>query len=93
MSNDWKAAVAVLATLGANATDGDIVHRCGWSGTLIESRYVQYWVTRNSHHGAAELTALLAEAVEHARAEDRGLLLPELEPKPIARPWGDTQSN
>jgi hypothetical protein len=93
MSNDWKAAVAVLATLGANATDGDIVHRCGWSGTLIESRYVQYWVTRNSHHGAAELTALLAEAVEHARAEDRGLLLPELEPKPIARPWGDTRSN
>ena len=82
-----QAAVAVFATMGAKAYDGDIVHRCGLTSTLMESRYVQYWIMRHSDHSAAELTATLAGAIDLARAECRDIVLPELRRKPVATPW------
>jgi hypothetical protein len=87
MSTTWKARLAVLVTIGANANEGDVVHRIGWTGTLMESRYVQYWIMRHRDHGVADLSAILADAVDRARSEDRGLVLPELQRKPIASPW------
>jgi hypothetical protein len=89
MSAAWRAELAVLATMGASANEGDVVCRIGWAGTLMESRYVQYWIARHRDHGFAELTAILTEAVDRARGEGRGLVLPELERKPIAHPWSD----
>jgi len=89
MSTPWTATLAVLAAIGAHANEGDVVHRIGWTGTLMESRYVQYWIMRHRDHGVANLTAVLADAVDHARSEDRGLVLPELERQPIASPWSD----
>ena len=84
-----QATVAVFATIGANGTDGDIVHRTGWPGTRMESRYVQFWITRHRDCCMQDLVAALVDALDRARAEDRGLRLPELVPKPIACPWPD----
>lgn len=89
MSTPWTATLAVMAAIGAHANDGDVVHRIGWTGTLMESRYVQYWIMRHRDHGVADLSAILADAVDHARSEDRGLVLPELQRKPIAFPWSN----
>jgi hypothetical protein len=50
---------------------------------------VQYWIARHRDHGCVELTAILADAVDRARSEDRGLVLPELECRPIVYPWSD----
>jgi hypothetical protein len=89
MSTPWKARLAVLVTIGANANEGDVVHRIGWTGTLMESRYVRYWIMRHREHGVADLSAILADVVGRARDEDRGLVLPELQRQPIASPWSD----
>ena len=84
-----QATVAVFATIGANGIDDDIVHRTGWPGTRMESRYVQCWITQHRDCHTQDLVAALVDALGRARAEDRGLLLPELVPKPVAYPWSD----
>jgi hypothetical protein len=87
-----KAAVAVLATIGSNGDDDDVVHRTGWCGTRMESRYIQSWITQHRDCSAQILVAALVEAVDQARAADRGLVLPDLVPKPIAYPWTEEAS-
>jgi hypothetical protein len=93
MNAPWKATLAVLAAIGANTNEGDVVCRIGWPGTLMESRTVRYWIMRHREHGVADLSAVLADAVDRARSEDRGLVLPELERKPIASPWSDAAAS
>jgi hypothetical protein len=93
MNAPWKATLAVLAAIGANTNEGDVVCRIGWPGTLMESRTVQCWIMRHRKHGVADLSAVLADAVDRARSEDRGLVLPELERKPIASPWSDAAAS
>jgi len=85
----WKAVVAVFATFGANDDDDDVVHRTGWTGTRMEGRYVQSWIVQHRDCGARDLIAALEKAVDRARAEDRGLVLPDLAPRPITAPWTD----
>jgi hypothetical protein len=87
-----KAAVAVFATIGSNGTDDDVVHRTGWSRTRMESRYIQSWIAQHQDCGAQILVTALVEAVDHARAADRGPVLPDLAPKPIAYPWTEAAS-
>ncbi len=89
MSTARRAELAVLVTMGVRADEGDVVCRIGWPGSLMESRYVQYWIARHRDHGCVELTAILADAVDRARSEDRGLVLPELDCRPIVYPWSD----
>jgi len=84
-----QATVAVFATTDANSRDGDVVHRTGWPGTRMESRYVQCWITQHRGCRMQDLVAAWVDALDLARAEDRGLLLPELIPEPMAYPWSD----
>ena len=84
-----KAAVAVFATVGSNGTDDDLVHRTGWPGTRMESRYIQSWITQHRDHSAQVLMTVLIEAVDRARAKDWGLFLPDLAPVPIEYPWSE----
>ena len=84
-----KAAVAVFATVGSNGTDDDLVHRTGWPGTRMESRYIQSWITQHRDHNAQVLMTALIEAVDRARAEERGVVLPDLAPEAIAYPWSE----
>jgi hypothetical protein len=37
----------------------------------------------------ADLSAMLADAVDRARNEDRRLVMPELQRQPIASPWSN----
>ena len=86
MGMDWKAAVAVVATIGASDGDDDIVQRTGWIGTPMESRCVQYWILPHRNCRTEDLITTLAEAVDRARAKDRGLVLPDLAPALAAYP-------
>ena len=45
---------------------------------LLRSRYIWFWVRRHSAFGANILIALLTDAADAARAENRDILLPEL---------------
>ncbi len=73
----WRAAVAVFTSIGSDPGDSDAVHRGGWPGTLMESRYIKYWVLRHVDRGATHLATTLENAACRARAEDKGLVLPE----------------
>lgn len=89
ISTACRAAVAVFTTIGSDDSDSDIVHQTGWSGTRMESRYVQFWIIHHRDCHTEDLIGALAEATDRARAEDRGLLLPDLAPRPIRYPWAD----
>jgi hypothetical protein len=41
------------------------------------------------HRIVADLSAMLADAVDRARNEDRRLVMPELQRQPIASPWSN----
>ncbi len=84
-----EAAAAVFATVGSNGTDDDLVHHTGWPGTRMESRYIQSWIMQHRDHNAQILMTTLIEAVDRARAEERGLVLPDLAPEAIAYPWSE----
>ena len=84
-----KAAIAVYATIGGNDNDGDLVQRTGWIGTRMQSRYVQSWIMQHRDCHAQDVIMALADAVDRARAKDRGLVLPDLALRPIAYPWTD----
>ena len=66
----WKAAVAVYAIIGANVDDDDVVHRTGWIGTRMQSRYVQSWIIHHRECDARDLIATLIDAVDRANAEN-----------------------
>ena len=70
-------AALVFAAIGADPDDADVVHRFGVARTRMESRYIRYWVLRHVDRGAQELAASLADALERARQQNRGLVLPE----------------
>ena len=88
-----KAAVAVFATAGSNGTDDDLVHHAGWPGTRMESRYVQSWITQHRNCDIEVLVTALVEAVDRARAVERGLVLPDLAPVPIEYPWSEAAAH
>ena len=86
----WQAAVAAYAVIGANVDDDDVVHRTGWIGTRMQGRTVQSWITHHRECDARDLIATLIDAADRARAEDRGLVLPDLAARPAIYPWGNT---
>ena len=49
-----------------------------FAGTLFGNRYVHYWLLRHLRLPPDGLIAILSEALEVSRAENRGILLPEL---------------
>lgn len=76
----------MLAAIGANGNDVDLVQRTGWIGTRMESRTVQCWIMVHRAGHTQDRNAALADAVDRARAESRGLGLPDLAPRPVATP-------
>ncbi len=72
----------VLAAQGTDPDNCDIMHRFGVTRTLMESRYVRYWVLRHIDHDTQHLATTLADALDLARATNRSLLLPEWPPVP-----------
>lgn len=71
-----EATFAVYATIGSDS-DGDRVPP-GCKDTLLGDRYIRLWIARHKQHEARRLISVLVEALETARAQKRGLLLPEL---------------
>lgn len=49
-----------------------------YAGTLFGNRYIHYWLLRHMHLSLDQLIECLAQAVEVSRAEDRGIILPEV---------------
>jgi hypothetical protein len=49
-----------------------------FDGTLFGNRYVHYWLMRHLHLQPDRLIAILSEALDVSRAENRGILLLEL---------------
>jgi hypothetical protein len=78
-----EAAVAVYAMIGSDGADDDLVHRMGWPGTRMESRYILSWIMQHRDCAPQILVTELVQAVERARAGSRGLVLPDLAPGPI----------
>jgi len=72
-----EAATAVRMALCMDPADdtGDLSK---FAGALFGNRYVHYWLLRHRRHPPAGLIAILAEALDASRAENRGILLPEL---------------
>jgi hypothetical protein len=48
-----------------------------FDGTLFGNRYVHYWLMRQ-HLPPDRLIAILSDALDVSRAENRGILVPEL---------------
>ncbi len=72
-----EAATAVRMALCMNSADdtGDLSK---FDGTLFGNRYVHYWLLRHLGFPPDGLIAILSAALEVSRAENRGILLPEL---------------
>ena len=72
-----EAATAVRMALRTDP-DGDTGDLSKFDGTLFGNRYVPYWLMRHLHLPPDRLIAILSEALDVSRAENRGILLPEL---------------
>ena len=72
-----EAAMAVRMALCMDPADdtGDLSK---FDGTLFGNRYVHYWLLRHLGFPPDGLTAILSAALDVSRAENRGILLPEL---------------
>ena len=72
-----EAATAVRTALCTDPADdtGDLSK---FDGTLFGNRYVHYWLMRHLHLPPDRLTAILSDALDVSRPENRGILLPEL---------------
>jgi len=49
-----------------------------FDGTLFGNRYVHYWLMRHLRLPPDRLIAILSDALDVSRAENRGILVPEL---------------
>jgi hypothetical protein len=49
-----------------------------FNGTWFGNRYAHYWLVRHLRLPPDRLIAILSEALDVSRAENRGILLPEL---------------
>lgn len=79
---------AVYAAIGLDAP-ADVVPP-GFDGTLLADRYIRLWLARHKHLPAQRLIATLIAALETARSQERGIVLPELQTAPNALekvPW------
>ena len=63
--------------LGTDPTN-DAVDLKKYEGTLFGNRYIHFWLLRHLHLPVEQLVEILGTAVAVARAEDRGVLLPEI---------------
>jgi hypothetical protein len=72
-----EAATAVRMALCTDPADdtGDLSK---FDGTLFGNRYVHYWLMRHRRLPPERLIAILSEALDVSRVENRGILLPEL---------------
>jgi hypothetical protein len=72
-----EAATAVRMALCTDPADdtGDLSK---FDGTLFGNRYVHYWLMRHLRLPPDRLIAILSEALDVSRTENRGILLPEL---------------
>lgn len=90
MPADLAAWVAVLMAAGLDRPDNLLSAWPGCKGTLLEHRYVRSWLSRHLHMNTDVLISTLTAAVETSRAQDIGLMLPELPVLPAASyrtPW------
>jgi hypothetical protein len=72
-----EAATAVRTALCTDPADdtGDLPKS---DGTLFGNRYVHYWLMRHLRLPPDRLIAILSDALDVSRVENRGILLPEL---------------
>ena len=63
---------------GQDPRDGDLLARTDWVPELLQNRYIRVWIIRHRHLPPETLIATLVNAVDAARAQDRGIVLPEL---------------
>jgi hypothetical protein len=68
---------AVYASIGLDSPTEFVPP--GFDGTLLGDRYIRLWLARYKHLPAQQLIATLVAALETARSQERGIVLPELE--------------
>jgi hypothetical protein len=72
-----EAAAAVYMAFGTDPSN-DAVDLAKYAGTLFGNRYIHFWLLRHLHLPVEQLIETLGSAVAVARAEDRGVILPEI---------------
>ena len=75
--DQWQEAVAVYTLIGWYPRDSDMFARTDWAPALLKNPYIRHWIVRHRHWAAADLIATLANAVDAADSENRGVVLPE----------------
>lgn len=70
------ATFAVYATLGRDPRCDGIPAGC--ENTLLADRTIRHWIARHEHLPVALLITMLVAALDAARSQGRGLVLPEL---------------
>jgi hypothetical protein len=74
-----EAAAAVYMAYGTGSIGDEVHDLTKYEGTLFGNRYIHFWLLRHLHLPAEQLIKTLEIAVVVARAEDRGIVLPEIE--------------
>ncbi len=74
-----EAAAAVYMAYGTGSIGDEVHDLTKYEGTLFGNRYIHFWLLRHLHLPAEQIIETLRVAVAIARAEDRGVVLPEIE--------------
>jgi hypothetical protein len=76
--------MAVYTVIGLSLLGDEMLAQSDWAPTLLDNPYIRHWIFRHRHLTAGPLIATLADALEAALAQDRGLVLTELSAESVA---------